>query len=272
MGQQVENTPRITINGSALTNVSSFKYLGSTISSTVSMDAELTSRIGKATGVMSKLDKRVWTNKALTTHTKLRVYSACVISTLLYGAEGWTLYAKEEKRLNSFHLRCLRRILDIKWQQQIPDTEVLEKAKVPSIFALLKQRRLRWLGHLNRMPSSRLPRMMLYSELATGTRTPGRPLLRFKDVCKNDLKMTKIGTEHWQKYSMDRENWRHLVSTGVSDAESSRIALQKDKRDRRKNRQMHPTLYICSACSRDCHSRIGLHSHTRHCNVIPRED
>ena len=272
MSQQGENTPSITIDGNVLTNVNSFKYLGSTISNTISLDTELTSRIGKASGVMSKLSKRVWTNKALTTHTKLRVYSACVISMLLYGAEAWTLYAKQEKRLNSFHLHCLRRILDITWQQQIPDTEVLEKAKIPSMFAILRQRRLRWLGHVNRMPPSRLPRMMLFSELASGTRTPGRPLLRFKDVCKSDLKATNIGTEHWQSYSRDRENWRSLIKTGVKDAENSRITHQKDKRERRKNQQMHPTTFICPTCSRDCHSRIGLHSHSRHCRVTNQEN
>ena len=32
------------------------------------------------------------------------------------------------KRLNHFHKSCLRKLLKIKWQDRIPDTEVLKRA------------------------------------------------------------------------------------------------------------------------------------------------
>ena len=64
---------------------------------------------------MAKLNKRVWNNSRLSERTKALVYQACVLSTLLYGSESWTAYARQEKRLNSFHLRSLRRLLKIKW-------------------------------------------------------------------------------------------------------------------------------------------------------------
>ena len=44
---------------------------------------------------------------------KVNVYKACVISTLLYGSESWTMCAHQEKRLNGFHMRYLRGILGI---------------------------------------------------------------------------------------------------------------------------------------------------------------
>jgi hypothetical protein len=65
------------------------------------------SRIGKAATVMAKLNRRVWKNKNLTENTKLKVYQACVLSTLLYGRETWTLYSRQEQKLNSFHLVVL---------------------------------------------------------------------------------------------------------------------------------------------------------------------
>ena len=37
--------------------------------------------------------------------TKIKVYKACVLSTLLYAREAWTLKAKQEKRLHFFHMR-----------------------------------------------------------------------------------------------------------------------------------------------------------------------
>ena len=57
----------------------------------------------------------------------MKIYQAYVLSTLLYGSESWTLYARQERRLNVFHLRCLRRILGIKWQDHIPNKDVLKK-------------------------------------------------------------------------------------------------------------------------------------------------
>ena len=41
----------------------------------------------------------------------LLVYNVCVISALLYDSETWTTYAGQEIRLNTFHLRSIRRIL-----------------------------------------------------------------------------------------------------------------------------------------------------------------
>ena len=263
--QMTPNEPVITIDGKTLSNVKSFKYLGSTITSNASLDAELDTRIAKAAAVMTKLSKRVWNNKKLTLHTKLQVYNSCVVSILTYASETWTLYARQERRINNFHLRCLRRILGISWEQHLPDTEVLKQANTLSMFAILRQRRLRWLGHVHRMAPSRLPRSILYGELQAGERPVGRPRLRYKDVCKKDLQLTGIGVKEWASLAMEREAWRHLVSGGVKEAESKRVSLAKEKRRRRKEGQQLASGFVCPICSRDCHARIGLMSHYRKC-------
>ena len=131
---------------------------------------------------LSRLTNRVWSNNKLSDHTKVNVYKACVISTLLYGSESWTMHARQEKRLNVFHMRCLRRILGIAWQNRVTNKVVLEKAGIPSLYTILKQRRMRWLGHVTQMKDGRIPKDLLYGELATGKRPTRRPQLRFKDV------------------------------------------------------------------------------------------
>jgi len=102
--------------------------------------------------------QRVWENQKLTTPTKMAVYRACIISTLLYGSESWTSYAAQEKLLNVFHLRCLRHILSISWQDRITNSAVLERAGIPSVYTLLRQKRLRWIGHVHRMDEGRIPK------------------------------------------------------------------------------------------------------------------
>ena len=88
MGQDVSEVPHITIEDHALGVTDTFTYLGSKISSNLSLDAKLNARIGKAASTMAKLSKRVWENKKLTINTKVKVYNACVLSTLLYGSEA----------------------------------------------------------------------------------------------------------------------------------------------------------------------------------------
>ena len=148
----------------------------------------------------------------LTQMTKLHVYQACVLSTLLYSSEAWTTYTRQDTTLKSFHIRCLRRILYISWQDKVTHTDVLERASSFSIYTLLSQRRLRWLGHVHRMPNGRIPKYMLYGELVTGTCTATRPYLRYRGTCKRDIKVAGIDTTTWEAAADDRGNWRSVVN------------------------------------------------------------
>ena len=270
MGQDVREVPNISIDDYTLEVVGDFTYLGSTISSNLSLEVEINKRIGKASVSMSRLSTRVWENTKLTTNTKIAVYCACVLSTLLYGSETWTTYARQEHRLNSFHLRCLRRILGISWQDKVPNKIVLESANTQSMFALLTQRRLRWLGHVRRMEDGRLPKDVLYGQLTSGSRAVGRPMLRFKDVCKRDMRSADIDPETWEETAADRSAWRQAVRSGVERAEAKRDQQWRDRRERQRahaaSQYTAPSSpHICSNCHRDCHSKIGLYSHSRRC-------
>ncbi|XP_076028386.1 uncharacterized protein LOC143017482 [Oratosquilla oratoria] len=57
------------------------------------------------------------------TSTKLKVYRAVVLTSLLYGCESWTLYRRYQKQLERFHMRSLRSILNIKWKHQVTNLE-----------------------------------------------------------------------------------------------------------------------------------------------------
>lgn len=90
---------------------------------------------------------------------------------------------------------------------------MLPRTGSKSMFQTLKVRRLRWLGHLRRMPDGRLPKDILYSELSAGSRGRGR-LLRFKDVVKRDTKALDIATDNWERLVEDRTKWRQQLREG----------------------------------------------------------
>ena len=188
LGQDTMELAAIAIDDYELDVVKQFIYLGSTITDNLCLDTEIEKRIEKAVSTLARLTSRVWTNPKLTVKTKMSVYNACVFSTLMYGSDTWTTYARQEKRLNIFHLRSIRRILGISWQDRVSNTEVLSRANLPSMFTLLRQRRLSWLGHVFRVEYGRIPKDILYGDLASGKRTKGRPQLRYKDICRIDMK------------------------------------------------------------------------------------
>ena len=190
------------------------------------------------------------------------------ITSFLHGSETWTNYMRQEHRLNAFHMRCLRRVLGVNWQDHITNSDVLLRAGIPSMYSLLNQRRLRWLGHLRRMEDGRLPKDILYGQLVEGKRKAGGPKLRYKDACRRDLKACNIPTSDWARLAENRGAWRQSVHRGMRIADEARGQLASEKRARRGAAapiSTARTQHVCGTCGRDCRSRIGLYSHKRRC-------
>ena len=146
----------------------------------------------------------------LTTNTKIRLYQACVLSTLLHSSESRDPACRQKRRLNTFHLRNARRIWGITWQDRILNKDVLAQAAIPSMFALVPQRCLCWLApcqpHAERTDFQ--GHVILYSELASGSRPAGRPLHCYKNVCKKDMKAgnsdpSRLGSRSFQPWQME---------------------------------------------------------------------
>nr|VZI40152.1 unnamed protein product [Spirometra erinaceieuropaei] len=261
--------PQISVNGTQLQVVENFPYLGSTLSCNTKIDDEVANRISKASQAFDRLQSTVWNRHGLQLSTKLKMYEAVILPTLLYGAETWTVYAKQARRLNHFHLSCLRRILRLNWQDRIPDTYVLERTGILSIYAILRQIQLRWSGHLVRMDDERLPKRLFYGDVATGSRRQGGQIRRYKDTLKSSLKRLQINPTNWEQLALDRPTWRRTVKTGAAIYEVNRIAAAKKKREARKS-QLRPVrnaaaqpLPTCPRFQWTFRARIGLVGHLR---------
>ena len=107
----------------------SFTYLGSIISANGSIEAEITSRIGKAAGAMKRLSNALWKRRCISRQTKLRMYRALVSSVLLYGSETWNLTIRDYTRLNAFDMSCLRRLENVKWYQHVRNITIRQQTK-----------------------------------------------------------------------------------------------------------------------------------------------
>ncbi|VDL90105.1 unnamed protein product [Schistocephalus solidus] len=139
-----------------LKNLETFAYLENTLSRNTRIDDEVAQRISKASQAFDRLQTSVWNRYGIYLNTKLKMYKAVVLTTLLYGAETWTVYPNQARKLNHFHLSCLREILKLRWQDRIPETGVLERTGILSIHAILMQVQMRWSSHLVRMDDERV--------------------------------------------------------------------------------------------------------------------
>ena len=174
---QTSIDPHVEIYGTQLKTVTNFTYLGSTVASDNTIDVEINNRIQAASGAVGGLWKRVWSQHGISVSTKCKVYKEIV----LYSADTYTLYRRHFRELSKVHLRHLRQILQISWEDHIPNVEVLRRANMSSIEATLTASQLPWTGHIIRMNDSRLPKAVFYGELTKGKRLCGGQRLRYKD-------------------------------------------------------------------------------------------
>lgn len=165
--------PEITVGDTHLSSVDHFSDLGSCLSCKADLDVETQVRLKSASAAFGSLRDRVFDNRNLYTNTKIKVYKAVILPTLLYGSEAWTTYSRHLKSLERYPQRCLRRILNIKWQDRRTNSSVLKEVNVTSIESYIIKNQLRWAGHLVRMPSPRLPKKIMYGELSNGRRNQG---------------------------------------------------------------------------------------------------
>ena len=100
------------------------------------------------------------------------------------------------------------------------------------MFAILAQRRLRWLGHVCRMEDGRIPKDILYGELTTGKHPTGRPALRHIDVWKKDLKSRGFNPGELEAETSDRTSLaiKDKIRDGVKLAEERRESQGEEQR------------------------------------------
>ena len=73
----------------------------------------------------------------------------------------------------------------------MPNVEILASCHTFSVESQVKTKRLRWFGHLCRMPDTRLPKKVLYGQVK-GRVVVGRPRKIWNDVLLTDTQSLNI--------------------------------------------------------------------------------
>jgi hypothetical protein len=95
--------------------------------------------------------------------------------------------------------------------RKLHNEELRDLYSSPSIFIIIKSRRMRWTGHVARMRLKRNAYRLLVGK-PEGKRPPGRPRRRWVDNIKMDILQICWGGVDWIGLAQDRDKWRALVN------------------------------------------------------------
>ena len=82
------------------------------------------------------------------------------------------------------------------------------------------------------MDNRRIPKQILFGELAEGTRNVGQSKLRFKGQCKTSMIEFSINFTNWDMIAQDRVRWRAAVLMGAKSYGENRVQRAVENRQR----------------------------------------
>ena len=172
-----------------------FCYLGWICTADGSTEEAIEDRLGKAGALFRKM-YLIFKDQTLSTKLKIRMYVACIVSTLRYSCEAWTFDEKAQRKVNGFNAHCLAVI-----ERREPE----EMARNPTydLVGEIRRQRITFAGHVLRYGEERLTRRVLieyFSRFDKQRDYPQGSILEDAPPHKDIISLVAI--------ARDRERWR----------------------------------------------------------------
>jgi len=93
--------------------------------------------------------------------TKLRIHNITAKAALKFGSESCVLKKREEQRLEGAQMTFLRHLIGITKLDKEKNQSIREKTGAQKIVEEIRQYQKKWLQHLQRMDTNRIPKQAL---------------------------------------------------------------------------------------------------------------
>ena len=138
-------------------------YLGSILSYDLNDLTAIMARIDKAKGALMA-NKAILSDRKTPPHVKRRLYQSIVLSSLLWGIEGWTISeeaATQLKQFQTFAMSILAGFSKYEFQLRGTSSEKIRKGlKIEDIMNCMGVKIMNFAGKVERMPANRLPKKL----------------------------------------------------------------------------------------------------------------
>ncbi|VDP06475.1 unnamed protein product [Heligmosomoides polygyrus] len=158
----------------------SFKYLGSTVTSDGSLKLEVNARVSVAWSKWRSLTG-VLCDRKIPEHLKSKVYRTVVRPVATYGAECWPVTKEVESCLSVVEAKMLRWTAGFTRLDRVRNDTIRQRFGVATIADKLREARLRWCGHVLRANDDTVCKIDLNLEVPR-KRPRGRPKQHWLDT------------------------------------------------------------------------------------------
>lgn len=110
-------------------------------------------------------------HKTVNINRRLKLYSALVRSVLMYNSCTWGMSTTDNKNINSYHRRQLRRVLGVKYPTTMRNEKVYKLSKTRPLSIDITKARWKMFGHTLRMPERSPARLAMKYYFVVPTNT-----------------------------------------------------------------------------------------------------
>ena len=123
--------------------------------------------------------------------SKSTIINSIFVPTLTYQYQTWTMTKPLECKITTCKMRCLRKAVNKTKRDMIPNTKIREMVGTKSIRHHIQQQRIKWFGHLIRLPIHH-PAQRAYNTRFSGRKARGRSRKTWINRVKETLSLYNI--------------------------------------------------------------------------------
>ena len=151
---------------------------------------------------LKRLQEQIFQDDKMPLSLKRQVFDQCVLPTMTYGCQTWSLTKATTQRLRTAQRAMERKMLKAKLKDKIPCREIRAKTNIKDVVKFAAKQKWKWAGHVARLNDNRWTKRITDWQPRYGKRSRGRQAKRWRD----DIVQMKGIT--WGRDAGQRDDWR----------------------------------------------------------------
>ncbi|KAK6742919.1 hypothetical protein RB195_010284 [Necator americanus] len=205
-----------TLNGTNISECTSYVYLGRELNMMNDLIPELGRRRRAAWGAYKSIEDVV--EKTRNTRLRAHLFNTTVLPALTYASETWAFRKQEENAVSVIERAIERVMLGVsrftKVRDGIRSSLLRQRSKIRDAATFAKENEIKWAGHVMRFNDNRWTRAV--RDWVPRKHTTGRPPTRWSDFFTKSfkekydaLRVPRERRNHWATLARDRDKWKN---------------------------------------------------------------